>query len=72
MIDIGYERYFAPEILFNPALGGQEHPGMHNFIDSSIKKLDMDLKRSLYKNIVLSGGNTEIPGFTERIAKELE
>lgn len=32
----------------------------------------MDLKRNLYKSIVLSGGNTQINGFAERLASEME
>ena len=48
----------APEILFNPALAGLEFPGLHEFVNSSIKRLDLDLRKNLYTNIVLSGGNT--------------
>lgn len=48
----------AAEILFNPALAGIEYSGLHSLLNSSISKLDMDLKRILYKNILLSGGNT--------------
>ena len=62
----------APEILFNPSLAGIEYSGLHHFLNSSIKKLDMDLKRNLYKSVILSGGNTQINGFTERLAKEIE
>ena len=31
----------------------------------------MDLKRTLYENVLLSGGNTQLSGFSERFAKEL-
>jgi centractin len=58
VIDIGPERFIAPEILFNPSLAGLEFPGLHDFINSSIKRLDVDLRRNLYQNIILSGGNT--------------
>ncbi len=62
----------APEILFNPSIAGLEFPGLHNFLNSSILRLDLDLRKNLYKNIILSGGNTSINGFSERLAKELE
>lgn len=62
----------APEILFNPAMAGLEYSGLHEFLNSSIKKLDLDLRKNLYKSIVLSGGNTQINGFADRIAKEIE
>lgn len=48
----------APEILFNPALAGIEFSGLHHFLHSAINKVDMDLKRTLYENVLLSGGNT--------------
>ena len=70
-IDIGAERFMAPEILFSPSIAGFEFPGMHELLDNSIKKLDLDLRRHLYSNIFLSGGNTVINGFAERLANEL-
>jgi len=70
-IDIGAERFMAPEILFSPSIAGYEFPGMHELLDNSIKKLDLDLRRHLYSNIFLSGGNTVINGFAERLANEL-
>lgn len=44
---------------------------MHELVDSSIKKLDIELRWHLYANIYLSGGNTMINGFPERLANEL-
>ncbi len=58
IVEIGQERLMAPEILFNPAMAGLEYSGLHEFLNSSIKKLDLDLRKNLYKSIVLSGGNT--------------
>ncbi len=71
-ISVGPERFIAPEILFNPSIRGMEFPGLHTFLDSSIKKLDLDLRKNLYESIILSGGNTLINGFSERLANELE
>ena len=62
----------APEIMFNPSLAGLEFPGLHEFVNSSVKRLDLDLRKELYKNIVISGGNTKVTGFNARFAKELE
>ena len=47
-VEIGQERMMAPEILFNPAMAGLEFPGLHEFLNSSIKKLDLDLRKNLY------------------------
>ena len=37
----------------------------------SISKCDGDIHRVLYKNIVLTGGNTMFSGFCERMQKEI-
>jgi actin len=39
---------------------------------SSILKSDIDLRRDLFSNIVLSGGNTLFPGISERLHNEVE
>lgn len=70
-ISIGSERTKATEILFQPSILGFEHPGLHQLVINSIKRADMDLRENLYKNIYLSGGNTLIDGFKERINKEM-
>ena len=46
--------------------------GICNLIHHSIKSCDLDIRNSLYGNIVLSGGNTMFPGMTERLNKELK
>ncbi|CAG8702747.1 14942_t:CDS:2, partial [Racocetra fulgida] len=48
----------APEILFNPELIGQEYAGIHQVVVDSINRADLDLRKSLFANVVLSGGST--------------
>lgn len=55
---LGAERFRAPEILFNPELNGQEYAGIHQVVVDSINRTDLDLRKSLFSNIVLSGGST--------------
>ena len=38
---------------------------------TSIYKCDLDVRRDLFKNVVLSGGTTMYPGIADRIQKEL-
>ena len=71
-IVIKSERFSAVEILFNPAQAGYEFQGLHELLDSSLKNLDLDLRKLFYKNIFLSGGNTMITGFPERLSQEME
>ncbi|KAF9363796.1 Actin-2 [Mortierella sp. NVP85] len=72
IIKLGAERFRAPEILFNPELIGQEYPGIHQVVADSISRSDMDLRKSLYSNIVLSGGSTLCRGFGDRLLQEVK
>uniref|UniRef100_A0A1A7YWD7 Si:ch211-241j12.3 n=1 Tax=Iconisemion striatum TaxID=60296 RepID=A0A1A7YWD7_9TELE len=72
IVTLRAERFRAPEILFKPQLIGREHYGMHESIFKSIQKSDIDLRRSLLGNIVLSGGNTLLPGLPERLQAEIK
>ncbi|KAF9112798.1 Actin-2 [Mortierella sp. AM989] len=72
LIKLGTERFRAPEILFNPELIGQEYPGIHQVVVDSISRSDMDLRKSLYTNIVLSGGSTLCKGFGDRLLQEVK
>ncbi|XP_028460278.1 uncharacterized protein LOC114572744 isoform X2 [Perca flavescens] len=66
------ERFRAPEILFKPELIGRDHYGMHESVFKSILSSDIDLRRCFLGNIVLSGGNTLLPGLPERLQAEIK
>eukprot|EP00591_Stephanopyxis_turris_P004422 CAMPEP_0195521668 /NCGR_PEP_ID=MMETSP0794_2-20130614/19142_1 /TAXON_ID=515487 /ORGANISM="Stephanopyxis turris, Strain CCMP 815" /LENGTH=395 /DNA_ID=CAMNT_0040651277 /DNA_START=94 /DNA_END=1277 /DNA_ORIENTATION=- len=70
-IDIGAERYRAPEILFTPHLIGKEYPGIHSVLLNAIRKSDLDLRSTFYRQIVLAGGTTMFTGFGERLLNEI-
>ena len=61
-VQLGAERFRAPEILFNPEIVGLEFAGVHQVVVDSISRVDMDLRKSLFSNIVLSGGSTLCKG----------
>lgn len=67
------ERWRTPEALFNPSIVGQEadSPGVAGMVWDSIQGCDIDLRRQLLSNVVLSGGSTMFPGFAERLTREL-
>ncbi|KAI3609208.1 cytoplasmic 1 [Moniliophthora roreri] len=71
VITIGNERFRAPEALFKPYFVGLEDAGIHETVHNSITKCDLDIRRDLYSNIVLSGGSTMYPGLADRMQKEL-
>ncbi|KAF9236433.1 actin protein 4, isoform b [Melanogaster broomeanus] len=60
-ITIGNERFRAPEALFQPSFLGLEAAGIHETTYNSIFKCDLDIRRDLYGNVVLSGGTTMFP-----------
>ena len=55
-IVIGNERFRCPEALFSPSLIGREEPGISQMIFNTIMKCDIDVRKELYANVVLSGG----------------
>merc|ERR1711977_820183 len=71
VITVGNERFRAPEVLFQPALIGMEQEGVHEATFHSIMKCDVDIRKDLYSNIVLSGGTTMYPGIQERLQKDI-
>jgi len=71
VITIGNERFRTPEVLFKPSLIGKEDDGVHQLTYDSIMKCDVDIRKDLYANIVLSGGTTMFEGIAERMEKEV-
>jgi len=71
VITVGNERFRCPEALFQPSFLGREAAGIHECTYNSIMKCDVDIRKDLYGNIVLSGGTTMFPGIADRMQKEL-
>uniref|UniRef100_A0A9L0IRY3 Actin, cytoplasmic 1 n=1 Tax=Equus asinus TaxID=9793 RepID=A0A9L0IRY3_EQUAS len=71
VITIGNKRFRAPEALFQPSFLGMESSGIHETTFNSIMKCDVDIRKDLYANTVLSGGTTMYPGITDRMQKEI-
>jgi len=72
ILEIGPERFRAPEVLFHPELIGEEYAGTHECLVNSIQRTDLDLRKTLYGNIVLAGGSTLFPGFGDRLLNEVK
>jgi actin beta/gamma 1 len=71
VITVGNERFRCPEALFQPSFIGLEASGVHQTTFNSIMKCDVDIRKDLYANTVLSGGTTMFAGIGERMDKEL-
>mmetsp|Transcript_48513 Transcript_48513/g.59672 ORF Transcript_48513/g.59672 Transcript_48513/m.59672 type:complete len:379 (-) Transcript_48513:56-1192(-) len=72
VITIGNERFRCPEVLFQPSFIGLEQEGIHKLTYQSIMKCDVDIRKDLYGNIVMSGGSTMFDGIADRMKKEVE
>ena len=71
-VDVGYERFLAPEIFFNPEIASSDYlTPLPEVVDSVIQQSPIDVRRGLYKNIVLSGGSTMFQHIGQRLRKDL-
>lgn len=71
IITVGNERFRCPETMFQPSFVGMEMPGLHESLYNSIAKCDVDIRKDLYANIVLSGGSTAFSGIANRMLTEI-
>jgi actin-related protein len=72
-IELEEEKYICTELMFNPSIDERINmEGVHKLIYDSINACDVDIKGDMYKDIILSGGNTMFSGFAERLRNELK
>jgi len=71
VITVNSERFRCPEALFKPKLLGMEAEGIHRTTYDTIMKCDVDIRKDLYANIVLSGGTTMYDGLSDRMSAEI-
>merc|ERR1711964_636455 len=72
VITVGSQLIRCPELMFKPDFIGKEFPGIHKLAYKTVCDCDIDVRRDLYQNILLSGGSSMFPGITERLTKELQ
>lgn len=71
VITIGSEQFRCPEALFKPSLLDKAEPGVHQSVYNEIMECDIDIRKNLYANIILSGGSTLYPGIADRMQREI-
>ena len=71
VVTIANERHRSSEVLFQPSLIGSEERPIHDVLMTSINQSDMDLRSTLFSNIVLAGGSTLLPGLGDRLLYEV-
>ncbi|XP_037357432.1 actin-like protein 10 [Talpa occidentalis] len=70
-VHLGSERFRCPEPIFQPRLLGQAEPGLPTLAFQALQKIPATLRTRLADTVVLAGGSTLFPGFTERLEIEL-
>lgn len=58
--------------MFSPDKIGLEYPGVHELVVNSIKKCDIDIRKTLFNSIVVAGGTSMFTGFNERLHKSIQ
>ena len=66
------ERIKCPEALFDPSIMDNNGKGIGQTIYEAIEKCDVDSRKDLYKNIIISGGTSLLNGLAERLKKEIK
>ncbi|XP_035216201.1 actin-85C-like [Stegodyphus dumicola] len=72
VLTVGSERFRCPELLFRPSYVNLEEPGFQEVIYDSIMRCDVDIRRYIMQNVLLSGGSTMFPGMEQRLHHELK
>lgn len=71
--DVGYERFLGPEMFFNPEIFSSDFiTPLPDVVDEAIVRCPIDVRRGLYKNIVLSGGSTMFKDFGRRLQRDIK
>ncbi|XP_033096666.1 actin-related protein 3-B [Anneissia japonica] len=72
-VDVGYERFLGPEIFFHPEFSNPDFTTpISEIVDTCIQNCPIDVRRPLYKNIVLSGGSTMFRDFGRRLQRDVK
>lgn len=64
-------RMGCPELLFNPGKNGYACHSIQDLTWNSVMKADIDTRKDLCKNIILSGGSSMYDGIADRLKTEI-
>lgn len=70
-VSLGAQWKECADILFEPTLIDVESEGLHILAQKAIQECPMDYRRSLYGDIVLTGGTTLLEGFPQELWKRI-
>lgn len=67
----GAVRFMGPELLFKPELDGLTCDSVSSLTVKSISAADIDVRKELTKNLILSGGSTMFEGLPARLKDDI-
>ncbi|GAA5936627.1 hypothetical protein JCM1841_004631 [Sporobolomyces salmonicolor] len=70
-LHVNVERVRVPEVLWQPVMGGLDQAGLAEVVEGVLRGFAADERDRLTKNIFLTGGNTLVPLFSERLRASL-
>jgi len=70
-VRLSNERFSVPELLFQPSDGGVHQIGVSDCVVNSVASLPPTVQPSLLANISIVGGCGRLPGFKERLTREV-
>uniref|UniRef100_A0A1I8AF06 PH domain-containing protein n=1 Tax=Steinernema glaseri TaxID=37863 RepID=A0A1I8AF06_9BILA len=68
---INSSRFVATEGLFKPKRWGLDSKALHELVNEAVQLSPIDSRRTLFRNIYLSGGTSLLAGLAERLEVEL-
>eukprot|EP01025_Chloroclados_australasicus_P027345 TRINITY_DN2715_c1_g1_i1.p1 TRINITY_DN2715_c1_g1~~TRINITY_DN2715_c1_g1_i1.p1 ORF type:complete len:242 (-),score=28.90 TRINITY_DN2715_c1_g1_i1:238-963(-) len=72
VVDVAYERFLAPEVLFQPEIAKRDVPALPDLVDRAVQACPIDARRKLYSEIWLSGGSSMFRNLDRRLKVELQ
>lgn len=70
-IPIGIERFRIPEVIHQPSMIGIDQSGVVGTIDYVLKQLPPEVTRRVEKNIFITGANSLIHRFKDRLERDI-
>lgn len=72
VITFGNQQIRCPEVLYKPSILGKDIASVDKMVYNGINNCDIDVRRTLYENILLSGGSTMFQGMKERLCQDVQ
>lgn len=71
LLPLTSERFRCMEALFAPSLVGREEPGLTECVLGAVLSSGIDVRRDLYRSILLSGGTSNAAGLAQRLERDV-